>query len=678
MLPGNAGAARWAGRAGRRGGRLRPRHFRDDGTAWRCCGTLWKMPIFARRRGHLRVARDEAALRRHNPLRHAVPRTYEVLARLLRMCWRRLPGQELRNEILIVATVLASQEASCAFPRLWHARRVARRTRVWTWAATCMYGTTSEEDFEPAAVWGCQEALAAGDAASLAAVEQSAFFGTLLASLQDPPTLAQAWGATQSALQLQALSVLTALPRACRSYGELGGNETAVRFLQTASSANILGEATPDLELQHGALQLVLHTSGLLDFPDRLGDLGALDVMLAVFNDPGMPVVMRRDAVATISQVCRGHEQNQTKLRRAEGVEALRACLAFDKLDAVNNNFLIVAVADAVWMPWSATAAAGPLPQRGRARRAARPAGDVPDLMQKQPLGAGRPMPQPARAAAFRVWKSRSYQCAPPRSCCRRCGRRRRRGWKCRGSTVARQQRRAAAGPRPPLTEAAMAKDADAPEGRAAPPRQRARAGGRQRGWSAFARWKALQAAKDMTPSERALREAVAPVDMRRKVPLQAVGFDEVSADLFEQEAHLRGGREPCTSARRAAGRRQGRAACAQREPYCRDALLLERKIGPASTAPWRPSASSRRFCRGRPRGQAAEQSSSTASCCSASKSCGAAPDAEGEPQSRRRRSRRRRRRRRTRWWPTRAHDCAALFNRCLDLDHVAFSGTRY
>ena len=55
----------------------------------------------------------------------------------------------------------------------------------------------------------------------------------------------------------------------------------------------------------------------------------------------------------------------------------------------------------------------------------------------------------------------------------------------------------------------------------------------------AFARLKeALQAAKDMTVTERNLRESVAGVDMRSKVyaVLHAIGVDELMADLTESE----------------------------------------------------------------------------------------------------------------------------------------------
>ena len=461
----------------------------------------------------------------------------------------RQADKELRNELLIVATLLASQPASWPLFRQSGLLDVAvtyasdppgpdtgeedeRKGDVHN------YGTCSEEDFElKQLLWGLVCALCERDAENLEAVaERSRFLQTLVASVQEPPALVQAWGATQlKALQLQALSVLAGLAtQAPERFSQMDGMSVAVQFVQSACSLDILDNPAPDLELRGAALKLILHTSGLLDFPDQLGELGAVEAMLSLFSDTAVPIEMRRDALAIIACVCRGgHEENQTVFRKAGGVEALRDCLRYDTSEAVNNNFLIVAVVDAVWSVVVGN-------RRSEARLLHLEGVEAlldllevcPALMRNQVLGVMADLCRNARAPPrFRCWKSSSSSMATAAQLLL-------------GLWVTEEGRlnvtRVNQGLLNSLETPLGALAGQAGDGGSGPESGQVAAPTSTNGPSpAFARLKeALAAAKDMSRSERALQEAVGAQDMRCKIfaVLQSVGFEAVADDLAMEE----------------------------------------------------------------------------------------------------------------------------------------------
>ena len=469
--------------------------------------------------------------------------------------------KELRNELLIAATLLASQ------PQSWPLFRQSGLLDLAVLYASDPngdaggpaderegdvhnYGTTGEEDFElKQLLWGLVYALCERDVQSLEAVaEQSRFLPTLLASVDEPPALVQAWGATQlKALQLQALGVLAGLAtQVPQRFSDLGGMGLAVSFVQTACSLDILDNPAPDMELRAAALKLILHTSALLDFPDQLGELGAVEAMLGLFSDSdgggggggggGTPIEMRRDALSVISCLCRGgHEANQTVFRKAGGIEALRACLRYDTSEAVNNNFLTVAAVDAAW----ATVVGN---RRSEARLLHLEGVEAlldlleacPALMRNQVLGVMADLCRNARAPPrFRCWKSSTPSMATAAQLLL-------------GLWVAEEGRLNV-----PRVKNGLLNSLDTPLGPL--PGQEADGGGGGGGGGddaataasttgpspAFARLKeALAAAKDMSRSERALQEAVSAQDMRCKIfaVLQSVGFEQVADDLAREE----------------------------------------------------------------------------------------------------------------------------------------------
>lgn len=395
------------------------------------------------------------------------------------------------------------------------------------------FGTAGEEDFElKQLMWGLVCKLAEGDQHNLQIVQDSQLIDTLLLYITDPlPATLHKWAPTQlKALQLQALSLLcTLVPLSPQVYERLGGNKTTLTFLQVASSPNVLNQVVSDIELQHAALKLLLHSCNLMDFQDRLGDYGAIQAMLDLFEDGSVPIAVRRDAVSVISRMTtNGHQTNQDSFRRSEGVAALKSCLNYSKEDALSNNFLIVAVVGAVW-----NAVVGN--RRSEARLLQLEGVDAlldllevcPNVMRNQVLGVLADLCRNPKAAPFfRAWKSDlSMKGAAQLLLSLWVEEEDRLGVARNNSGLLNSLDRPLDGDTASAGGAAQSQ-AQAPDPNSSPGPPDAHP---------IARLKeALQAAKDMTENEQQLKSAVSQQDMRAKIyaVLASVGFDLVADEL--------------------------------------------------------------------------------------------------------------------------------------------------
>jgi hypothetical protein len=119
-------------------------------------------------------------------------------------------------------------------------------------------------------------------------------------------------------IQQQCMSVLLNLaPRAPEKFKSLAGHIITLRFLDSCSESS---EAVSGLV--QGALMLLLSFVGLPGLQEELGQLGAVRIMLARFNDANAPHSLRADAVCILSRLCAGHEVNQAAFRK-QGIESL-------------------------------------------------------------------------------------------------------------------------------------------------------------------------------------------------------------------------------------------------------------------------------------------------------------------------------------------------------------------
>ena len=75
--------------------------------------------------------------------------------------------------------------------------------------------------------------------------------------------------------------------------------------------------------LVQGALMLLLSFVGLPGLQQELGQLDAVRIMLARFNDVGAPASLRADAVCILSRLCAGHAENQATFRQEGGIVSL-------------------------------------------------------------------------------------------------------------------------------------------------------------------------------------------------------------------------------------------------------------------------------------------------------------------------------------------------------------------
>jgi len=190
-------------------------------------------------------------------------------------------------------------------------------------------------------------------------------------------------------LQAAALRALIAVaPRASDNFREAQGSEFVLLFIiSTAQSvpvepprrpavpgvSNVSTRAALDpsylntggnggvasrFNLRQAALTVILGCCDIQGFPDELGDLGAVDVMLGLIGEPiehdntatsYSALAIRQDALCVLSTLCLENETNQRALARARGISLLRSLLAYDATSPVRSAAILVATLDAVW-----------------------------------------------------------------------------------------------------------------------------------------------------------------------------------------------------------------------------------------------------------------------------------------------------------------------------------------
>ena len=348
------------------------------------------------------------------------PETLAVFRQLLSQLFlngRRAADKQLRNEVLIVASLVASHRRS---HKAFRTQRLLQLLLTYATASELpedeidalkaatsgadpndpeggpladrhAFATSAPEDLEMKRIlWALLSDLGRGDRENLDLVVEADFMGALLMyldvealdasaqeyeepddwdedELDEPPepeleeqsSLARAHRRIPTTLkrlpltqlhvlQQQAMAVLLNLaPRAPAAFQALQGHILALRFLdacdveddrggQTQQSpddgtqqsgsvktAGTAGSARSASGLVQGALMLLISVVGLPGLQHELGALDAVRIMLRRFTDKRAGTALRADAVQILAKLCDGHEENQTALRRLDGIAAL-------------------------------------------------------------------------------------------------------------------------------------------------------------------------------------------------------------------------------------------------------------------------------------------------------------------------------------------------------------------
>jgi len=289
--------------------------------------------------------------------------------------------KELRNEVLVVASFIARQQRSHTAFRttglldLLLTYATAGETETQTKADPHMFATVLPPDIElKRLLWALLSDLAREDKENMRIIaEESALIDTLVmymdidvhvstasaqlhplhtaaveTSVVDPPlpppqhhsqasqsprssrpfhatfgsgapaVIARLPRTSLRVLQQQAMAVLLNLaPRAPDRFKTLAGHHVTLRFLEVCS------KSLESRSLVQGALMLLLSFVGLPGLQDELGEMDAVRIMLARFNDETAPTSLRADAVCILSRLCARHVANQAAFRQADGVMAL-------------------------------------------------------------------------------------------------------------------------------------------------------------------------------------------------------------------------------------------------------------------------------------------------------------------------------------------------------------------
>ncbi|CAM9752955.1 unnamed protein product [Chrysoparadoxa australica] len=115
-------------------------------------------------------------------------------------------------------------------------------------------------------------------------------------------------------MQSQAIAALVALaPKATAKFHALGGHIVTMQYLERC------GTESDQEHLIRGAVMLLTTVVGLPGLQDDLGEIGAVQTMLAKYSQT-LGTDLKADVAAIISRLCVGSVANQTYFREADGI----------------------------------------------------------------------------------------------------------------------------------------------------------------------------------------------------------------------------------------------------------------------------------------------------------------------------------------------------------------------
>ena len=341
----------------------------------------------------------------------AVVTLTSLLERLLLFGFKKA-DKMLRNEVIVVAALIAERKSAVplfvqsGFLSLLLEYGVAAEMELPVDANPRNFATSDPVDLEfKTLAWGVVAAMSVASEDAMARVNESLFVQTLLLYLNPSHhhgnRYLQIWAPTQRrSLDLLAGRLLSQIAPQCVSLiNSYHGAMVALNHIRSHSSmlstppvddddgeaATELGEdasvdAPPvddtedDVDRQYAALCL-LQVTCTEDQQTVLGENGAIEDLLTLLSGINAtvpppaevaPTATVTAATATpsdlsagllveavftaLSMLCRGgHEDNQTRFRRAGGVSALLAWLRYDPEDAVVKPLAVVPVVAALW-----------------------------------------------------------------------------------------------------------------------------------------------------------------------------------------------------------------------------------------------------------------------------------------------------------------------------------------
>lgn len=263
----------------------------------------------------------------------------------------RIADKELRNEVCLLATMLA-QEGSIAFIlqqtgflRMALAASTSPEFPSKDYELKPFCQTKESEDLElRRLVWGlvcrlCVHPVCLEDSV------QGGFLDVLLMYIdverQSSPHITKYARSQIHELQLQVFAILFEIVPGCpMAYSQRNGNEIVLNFIRSC----------PQGELKEAAVRHLLNSAGVKEFSTELGEAGGISLALELFCDEENPECVKQDAIAVLSSLCQEHEDNRQRFRKEGGLNALRSALiTLKSVDHTLPSAFGVAVMEALW-----------------------------------------------------------------------------------------------------------------------------------------------------------------------------------------------------------------------------------------------------------------------------------------------------------------------------------------
>jgi len=205
--------------------------------------------------------------------------------------------------------------------------------------------TNTQEDMEfRMLLWGTLARCCSSHLCAEAAVK-CGFVSSLLECLDaaEAPLEQRQWSQEQRRkVQLEALSALFQLVQYVPdAFMEQQGNAVVLQLLQATRSREVQKKC---LHLLQVAVRVGPH------FPENLGQLGAVGILIELFTDKDNPMSSRQLCASVLAGLCKGNPQNCREFRKKDGVEALRDEVLYRPDETTDNHlFYTLCVVDCVW-----------------------------------------------------------------------------------------------------------------------------------------------------------------------------------------------------------------------------------------------------------------------------------------------------------------------------------------
>lgn len=216
------------------------------------------------------------------------------------------------------------------------------------------YATASDEDFEfKQMLWYLLAEIMCDHEANLNELVQFRFTETLLSYATGNGSTSKSNGSQQqqqyTSVQLQflqttALSVLNHIaPFILDHFYELDGHFVLLEFLQQRPMQN-------DENLAAAWLLMMQISPAIPFLQDELAKVGGVEMAVAVFAAPPSRHTfgIRRNAILTCANMCRGSDSNRQRFNHAHGVHIVTQHLDFDPSHSVLEENILIGIIDAV------------------------------------------------------------------------------------------------------------------------------------------------------------------------------------------------------------------------------------------------------------------------------------------------------------------------------------------